>query len=308
MSSESDNPIVELRDARSSTTPAERVAALAEVLAAFAAVHLAYRSFKHFTELGRAETTGELNFSPGVVMVLFTIIVLLVCRRIFGAYGFAIVEWRNNLNIGIIWGVAFVAVAGLVIRLAGIDFDPLHPPDLKKSILTTLGELINASLLLWFLARERILIRRIPMAISLSILVVLLIVPIVLAWQFERPPIHMLGTVVWNFFCAGFGEEIFFRGYIQSRMNQTFGRPWRLWGAEFGFGLIVSSALFGFVHVLNTVDYFGGHCDFAWLWFLPNFAAGLFFGLLREKTNSILAGSIIHGLSDVYARVPGLLP
>jgi membrane protease YdiL (CAAX protease family) len=59
---------------------------------------------------------------------------------------------------------------------------------------------------------------------------------------------------------------------------------------------------------LNTVDYFGGRFEFAWAWWLPNFVAGLFFGLLREKTRSILAGSIIHGLGDVLGRVPALLP
>jgi membrane protease YdiL (CAAX protease family) len=45
-----------------------------------------------------------------------------------------------------------------------------------------------------------------------------------------------------------------------------------------------------------------------WWWWLPNFASGLFFGFLREKTRSVLAGSIIHGLLDVLASVPALLP
>jgi hypothetical protein len=39
----------------------------------------------------------------------------------------------------------------------------------------------------------------------------------------------------------GFGEEIFFRGYIQSRVDQAFGLPFRLLGFEFGPGLLVSS-------------------------------------------------------------------
>jgi uncharacterized protein len=157
------------------------------------------------------------------------------------------------------------------------------------------------------LIRERTLLRRLPPAISIFILFSLLSVPIMLALRFYRPTLPVLGDVVWNFFCAGFGEEIFFRGYIQSRMNQAFGRPWRILGADFGLGLIVSSALFGLIHVFNTVDYFNGRYDFAWLWWLPNFASGLFFGLLRERTNSVLAGGIIHGLGDVFARVPALL-
>jgi uncharacterized protein len=308
MSSDSTNPIAKPFDARQSRNLGERGAAVAEVVAVFAAVHLAYRSFKHFTLLGRAESGAGLNFSPGIVMILFTVIVLLLCRRNFAQYGLSFTEWRYNLNIGLIWGIAYIAAAGSVIWLAGIDFDPLHPPDVKRSVLATLGELFNASLLLLFLTRERIVLRRIPPAISIAVLFVLLYVPIILASKFARPPFPVLEAVVWNFCCAGFGEEILFRGYIQSRMNQAFGRPWRFLGARFGVGLIVSSALFGLIHVLNTVDYFSGRYDFAWLWWLPNFASGLFFGLLREKTHSILAGGIIHGLSDVFARVPALLP
>lgn len=75
-----------------------------------------------------------------------------------------------------------------------------------------------------------------------------------------------------------------------------------------GASEILSSLLFGFIHVLNTVDYFNGRWDFAWWWWLPNFVVGLFFGVLREKAGSVLAGSIIHGLTDVLAEVPSLLP
>src|SRR5205823_5646512 len=109
------------------------------------------------------------------------------------------------------------------------------------------------------------------------------------------------------FFGAGFGEEIFFRGYIQSRLNQAFGRPFRLLGTQFGLGLLVSSALFGFIHALNTVDYFGGRWDFAWWWWPPAFASGLFYGCLREKTGSVLAGGVHHGLVDVLAQLPGMM-
>ena len=115
-------------------------------------------------------------------------------------------------------------------------------------------------------------------------------------------------TVLWNSFCAGFAEEIFSRGYIQSRVDQNFGRPRRLLGVEFGLGLLVSSTLFGFIHVLNPVDYFSGRLDFAWLWFFPNLASGLFFGVLRAKTGSVWVGGIVHGLTDALGTVPALLP
>jgi membrane protease YdiL (CAAX protease family) len=117
----------------------------------------------------------------------------------------------------------------------------------------------------------------------------------------------MLLRVLWLLFGAGLGEEVFFRGYIQSRLNGSFGRPWRVLGLQFGAGLIVSSLLFGFIHALNTVDYFSGRFEFAWLWWGTNFFAGLFFGCLRERTGGVLPGAITHGVQDVLAEVPGLL-
>lgn len=284
-----------------------RVAALIEVIAAFVLVHLTYRSFKHFTELGRAEGAAGLNFSTGAVMTLFTVAAIFLCGRSFEQYGLTLKEWRFSLNIGLFWELLFVVAAVLVIKIASIRFDPLHPPDMKRSLAATGGEMLNIVLLLWFLKSERRVLRLVPPVVSLVILFVLLCLPLALAFYYSRPIPNVLLTVLWLFFGAGFGEEIFFRGYIQSRVNQAFGRPWRFLGAQFGWGVMVSAAFFGFIHVLNTVDYFGGRDDFAWWWFPPNFAVGLFFGLLREKTGSVLAGAIMHGLSDVLATIPALI-
>ena len=117
----------------------------------------------------------------------------------------------------------------------------------------------------------------------------------------------MLLRVLWLVLGAGCGEEVFFRGYVQSRLNQSFGRPWRVLRLRFGVGLVVSSLLFGFIHALNTVDYFSGRFEFAWLWWGTNFCAGLFFGCLREGTGSVLPGVVVHSVQDVLAEVPGLL-
>jgi hypothetical protein len=35
---------------------------------------------------------------------------------------------------------------------------------------------------------------------------------------------------------AGLGEEVSFRGFVQSRQNESFGRPWRLLGVDLGPG------------------------------------------------------------------------
>jgi membrane protease YdiL (CAAX protease family) len=290
------------------STLVKRVVALFEVLVAFVVVHLSYRSFKNFTELGSLEGTAGLNFSAGSVMILFTFVVLMLFRRNFQEFGITWQGWRYSLNIGLLWGVLSVVGGVAIVRFAPIHFDPRRPPDMSRALLFAVCELVGVFVLVWFLMRERRLFRRIPSVASLLVLVGLRSLPLAVSLYSSRPLLNIVLTVLWLFFGAGFGEEIFFRGYIQSRLNQAFGRPFHFMGMDFGLGLIVSSLLFGFIHVLNTVDYFNGRWDFAWWWWLPAFVSGLFYGCLRESTNSIVAGSVHHGLTDVLARVPSLLP
>src|SRR6266436_1317093 len=108
-------------------------------------------------------------------------------------------------------------------------------------------------------------------------------------------------------FGAGCGEEIFYRGYIQSRVSESFGRPFRFLGVQFGLGLLVSSLLFGFLHALNSFDYFEGRFTFAWGFCIANIFTGLFYGCLRESTGSVWAGAVTHATLDVLVIVPGLI-
>ncbi|PZN07563.1 MAG: hypothetical protein DIU69_11460 [Bacillota bacterium] len=66
-----------------------------------------------------------------------------------------------------------------------------------------------------------------------------------------RPHAPLVATVLNTLFFVGLGEELFFRGYVQSRLNEAFGRPYQLWSARFGPGMILAALLFGLTHVLN---------------------------------------------------------
>lgn len=85
-------------------------------------------------------------------------------------------------------------------------------------------------------------------------------------------------------------------------MNEEFGRPYTLLGVKFGPGLIIASLPFAFAHVLNPFNPFAGRFDLAPWWGLFTFFVGLFFGLIREKTGSILASGIAHRLSDAVGQ------
>jgi membrane protease YdiL (CAAX protease family) len=239
-----------------------RAPAILEVLLAYSLVHLGYRSFKHFTRIGSLEGASSLNFLPGMVMILFTLAVLLVCRRDFQEYGLTLKGWQYNLNVGLLWGVLIVLAAGMVIQFGLVHIDPLHPPDLTRAVVFSSGETILTIPLVVFLMRERSLVRRIPPLVNLFVLFVLVSLPVILAIVIHRDVPNVVLQVLLLFFGAGFGEEVIFRGYIQSRVNRSFGRPWLVLDLQFGVGLIVSSLLFGFIHALNTVDYFSGRYDF----------------------------------------------
>jgi hypothetical protein len=120
---------------------------------------------------------------------------------------------------------------------------------------------------------------------------------------------HTISTVIFQFFLSGIGEEIVYRGYIQSRLNAAFGRPFEVGGIRFGAGLFITALLFGLAHALSGfnpfvrsfhIDLFYGVVTGIW---------GLVYGLLREKTGSILGAGILHGheavVSNFAMTVPG---
>jgi membrane protease YdiL (CAAX protease family) len=100
-------------------------------------------------------------------------------------------------------------------------------------------------------------------------------------------------------------EEVLWRGYIQTRLNEVFGVPFSFFGISWGWGLVISSILFGFAHVLNA-NPATQQIGWYWGWGIWTTCTGLFYGLLREKTGGILAPFIIHGLPQAIALAVGL--
>jgi uncharacterized protein len=288
----------------------DRFAAITEVALAFALVHVAYRAVKYFTVLGQWD--AQTNFIPGLMMVVFTVAVLLLCRRSFAAYGLSTKRWSYHLNLGLACSLLLLAVEAIALAITRVPIDASKPPDPHAPLQYVLiAELAVVALpafiiVLCLIGRRRGIVERIPPVVTVSAIFALLVVLPIVAAHFHRPSMWLEALSL--FFGAGFGEEIFFRGYIQSRVDQAFGFPFRLLGFEFGPGLLVSSLFFGLIHALNTVDYFHGRFDFGWAYGVQNVFTGLFYGCMRAKTGSVLPGAIVHGLEDAFARIPHLLP
>lgn len=120
-------------------------------------------------------------------------------------------------------------------------------------------------------------------------------------WSAAPSPGRAASALVFYTLFLGPGEEVLFRGYIQSRLNQAFGRPFRLGGVPWGWGTLITAALFGLFHVVNLPHLYQGAFEPLWWSGLSSAAVGLVLGYLREKTGSILAPAILHGLPQAIA-------
>ncbi|RJP48941.1 MAG: CPBP family intramembrane metalloprotease [Anaerolineaceae bacterium] len=245
------------------------------------------------------ETLGW-SYTSEILFIAIPALVIWLARREWSDYGVSLADWPTNLDIGIkAYLVRIISVGVLVAALMfGIGYTSF-----KGGLLISIGEVFAIALMVWILQRQK------TVASGKSNLVItglLLLFPILVGLAMSRLTLIVVSTVVWQFF-SGFGEEFVFRGYIQSRLNQAFGRPFHWFGIQFGAGLIVTFLLFGFFHAFNTYDPAIGLSSLSWGWALFTTFGGLFFGILREKTGSLVAPGIAHGLPDAVGEALGRL-
>lgn len=97
------------------------------------------------------------------------------------------------------------------------------------------------------------------------------------------------------------GEELLFRGYIQTRLDQAFGKPFHFGGIHWGPGLLISALLFGLWHVLTpfAVAFFNGGFTPVWPWAFWTVFLGILLGYLRERTGSLAAPALLHAVLNI---------
>jgi hypothetical protein len=90
-------------------------------------------------------------------------------------------------------------------------------------------------------------------------------------------------------------EEAFYRGYLQSRLDDVWIPRWHVLGARVGPGLLGASAIFALSHIVTVP--------------LPTrlavFFPALLFGWLRARTDGIGASVIFHAFCNVYSQILG---
>src|SRR5690606_24413897 len=113
-----------------------------------------------------------------------------------------------------------------------------------------------------------------------------------LVWAPSEAP---LSEVMGQLLVIALPAEMVFRGYLQSRLDKRWPPRWRLGGAQIGWGLMISSAVFAVGHVLTTPQ----------LGRLAVFFPSLVFGWLRARTGGIGAAVLFHAACNLFAAYLG---
>jgi membrane protease YdiL (CAAX protease family) len=108
-------------------------------------------------------------------------------------------------------------------------------------------------------------------------------------------PPSAASLLLYNMVMIAFPEEFLFRGYLQSILNSAFPKKWQVFGAQIGPSWPITAAVFAVSHSIIS---------FEW-WHFAIFFPALLFGYLRERTGSITASILFHGLSNFVMEVIG---
>jgi CAAX protease family protein len=116
-----------------------------------------------------------------------------------------------------------------------------------------------------------------------------------LAFSLNMPAGELFGETLSQIAVIALPEEAFYRGYLQSRLDEAFEPRWRVLGAQIGPGLVASAAIFAFGHVATV------HLPTRLAVFFP----ALLFGWLRARSGGVGASVVLHALCNVGEQVLG---
>ncbi len=265
------------------------LAVLEALLIAFGIIPLltlgVYRLWPHF-ETWQTNTLGfPFPVFVQVVMAAIPILLILLRREKLAAYGVTFSHPRYHLDIAATCFIPF-ALAGMPLGL-GVDHTRWG------------GALILAAVqiaLLFILAR---MLQQKPSAASVGLIGALALLVPARAGAIGQAVAIFLTYALF----VGFGEEILYRGYIHTRLSAAFGKPYTFYGVPFGWGGIIAALIFGLTHAGILRWILGTSTAVTLAWSFWTFFGGLVFGYVREKSGSILAPALLHGLPQAIASV-----
>ena len=209
----------------------------------------------------------------------------LIVHRDPGVYGLTSANLRRHVRL-VLKAIAVVMPATIlfpVIAMLGTD----HQHWLGASILA-LGFAAGGVVMLRYTRRTANIAEAQPSLSGFSGYVGLLIAGVGLCYLLQ-PISEVITRIIIVLIFVAFLEEFFFRGYVQTRLNGVFGKPYSLFNVNYGAGLISAAIIFGLFHPLTVPN------EAPWAWALWTATGGLIFGFLREKSGAVFTPALVHG-------------
>ena len=109
------------------------------------------------------------------------------------------------------------------------------------------------------------------------------------------PPESFSDELLGQLLVIALPEEAFYRGYLQTALDEAWPKRKSIFGAQIGWGLLVTSVLFAVGHYITVRD--------------PNrlavFFPSLVFGWLRARTGGVGAPIAFHAMSNIFSAMLG---
>lgn len=242
------------------------------------------------------EIFGQPIIAKAVFFILLPMIIIKLKGQELREYGITFNNLSYHLKIGL-KSFAIVILADLAFPL--VTFLGFSYIDCGGALILSFSNVV-ALVLVALLLRKEPTYQKQPGSGHRTLIFLLTFVALIILSAVTLPLGKQVGGFTFGLFTIGFGEEILFRGYIQSRLNRAFGKPFRIWGVRWGWSAVITAVFFGLVHYL--------HGSGTLWWGVWTTFAGLVFGFLREKTGCIVAPAIAHGVpaAIVYVFMGGI--
>ncbi len=108
-------------------------------------------------------------------------------------------------------------------------------------------------------------------------------------------PLPFLNDAAGQLLMIALPEEAFYRGYLQTRLDDAFGANWNVFGAKIGPSLFITSAIFALGHLATVHDPAR----------LAVFFPSLLFGWLRARTRGAGASILFHASCNIFSELLG---
>jgi hypothetical protein len=109
------------------------------------------------------------------------------------------------------------------------------------------------------------------------------------------PPASWSDEILGQILVIALPEEAFYRGYVQTALDDAWGKRARVAGASLGWGILLSAALFGIGHFLTEPRPER----------LAVFFPALLFGWLRARTGGVGAAVALHAMANIFSATLG---